>query len=354
LKNFTLFVPGRLCLFGEHSDWAGGYRARNSDLTPGYCLTVGTTQGITAEISMNGDGLRVSAHDAVASAPADFVLPLVSAELLRAAQSGNFYAYCAGVAAYMREKYRIGNTTIHTTQMNLPIKKGVSSSAAICILTVRAFNQLYELGLSTYEEMECAYQGEILTGSQCGRMDQICAFGQVPALLTFDGEQMNAETLKPHTPLHFVIIDLQRGKDTRKILHELNHAFANNTSSIGKNIRDALGTQNARILTQARQAIEAGNPEAIGQLMQEAQAIFDQQVAPACPSELASPKLHDVLQHSFVHELSWGGKGVGSQGDGSAQLIARDAEAQHELITRLPALLDVGCLELTIVPSPKP
>jgi galactokinase len=21
-----LFVPGRICLFGEHSDWAGGYR----------------------------------------------------------------------------------------------------------------------------------------------------------------------------------------------------------------------------------------------------------------------------------------------------------------------------------------
>jgi len=21
-----IFVPGRICLFGEHSDWAGGYR----------------------------------------------------------------------------------------------------------------------------------------------------------------------------------------------------------------------------------------------------------------------------------------------------------------------------------------
>ena len=26
-----LFVPGRICLFGEHSDWAGGYRRINAE-----------------------------------------------------------------------------------------------------------------------------------------------------------------------------------------------------------------------------------------------------------------------------------------------------------------------------------
>ena len=31
-KQINLFVPGRLCLFGEHSDWAGMYRIVNSDL----------------------------------------------------------------------------------------------------------------------------------------------------------------------------------------------------------------------------------------------------------------------------------------------------------------------------------
>lgn len=25
-KPLQIFVPGRLCLFGEHSDWAGSYR----------------------------------------------------------------------------------------------------------------------------------------------------------------------------------------------------------------------------------------------------------------------------------------------------------------------------------------
>ncbi|WP_365670668.1 galactokinase family protein [Okeania sp. SIO3I5] len=31
-----LFVPGRLCLFGEHSDWAGGYRLMNPQIEKGY------------------------------------------------------------------------------------------------------------------------------------------------------------------------------------------------------------------------------------------------------------------------------------------------------------------------------
>ena len=27
-----IFVPGRICLFGEHTDWAGGHRRTNADL----------------------------------------------------------------------------------------------------------------------------------------------------------------------------------------------------------------------------------------------------------------------------------------------------------------------------------
>jgi len=27
----NIFVPGGICLFGEHSDWAGGYRRINAE-----------------------------------------------------------------------------------------------------------------------------------------------------------------------------------------------------------------------------------------------------------------------------------------------------------------------------------
>jgi galactokinase len=45
-----IFVPGRICLFGEHSDWAGGHRRINADIEKGYTLISGTNQGIYAEV----------------------------------------------------------------------------------------------------------------------------------------------------------------------------------------------------------------------------------------------------------------------------------------------------------------
>ena len=33
--NMKLFVPGRICLVGEHSDWAGGYRRINAEIEKG-------------------------------------------------------------------------------------------------------------------------------------------------------------------------------------------------------------------------------------------------------------------------------------------------------------------------------
>ena len=45
-----LFVPGRLCLFGEHSDWAGGYRKINPNIEKGRAIIVGIDRGIYARV----------------------------------------------------------------------------------------------------------------------------------------------------------------------------------------------------------------------------------------------------------------------------------------------------------------
>ena len=50
----------------------------------------------------------------------------------------------------------------------LPLKKGLSSSAAVCVLVARAFNQAYGLRLTTRGEMQYAYEGERMTPSQVG------------------------------------------------------------------------------------------------------------------------------------------------------------------------------------------
>eukprot|EP00966_Prymnesium_polylepis_P157261 3634668-Prymnesium_polylepis.1 len=41
--------------------------------------------------------------------------------------------------------------------------------------------------------MDLGYSGEITTPSQCGRMDQCCAFGARPVQMIFDGDRLDCE-----------------------------------------------------------------------------------------------------------------------------------------------------------------
>ncbi len=329
-----LFVPGRLCLFGEHSDWAGGYRRADKSITPGHCMAIGTDQGIYANVSAHPGKFIIKSNDMHGENIATHEFGMGSEELLEAAKAGGFFSYCAGVAFYILKDHHVGGLIIEN-RMDLPIKRGLSSSASICVLTARAFSQAYNLELTRRQEMEYAYRGEILTPSECGRMDQVCAYGETPVFLTFDADNMEIEELSPSRPVYMVIADLKKGKNTRKILSDLNYHFMKSSGPIHERLRYALGDGNKEILMDARRILEEGDSDELGRLMKKAQRLFDEYVAPACPEELAAPKLHEILSHPDIQDLIWGGKGVGSQGDGCAQFVAKGLEEQEELIERL-------------------
>lgn len=187
-----LFVPGRLCLFGEHTDWAGHYRTMNADIAPGAAIVTGIEQGIYAEVEKSSIFELYSTAPEIKNVWQDFSCRMDETELKRIAKSGSFFCYCAGVASYMLEWYKVGGVRIKITDMTLPMKSGLSSSAAICVLVARAFNLLYGLNLNTLGEMNIAYLGELRTSSRCGRLDQACAFGVKPNLMTFDGDEIGA------------------------------------------------------------------------------------------------------------------------------------------------------------------
>lgn len=49
--EIELFVPGRLCLVGEHSDWAGHHRVSNPGIAPGRCIVIPTSElGLFARV----------------------------------------------------------------------------------------------------------------------------------------------------------------------------------------------------------------------------------------------------------------------------------------------------------------
>lgn len=231
----------------------------------------------------------------------------------------------------------LGGAKIHITDMTLPLKSGLSSCAAICVLVCRAFNELYDLNLSTMGEMNIAYVGELRTASRCGRLDQACAFGVRPVLMNFDGEEIDVTRLNVKRDLHWVFADLNASKDTVKILKDLNKAFPFADNDKEQAIQDALGPINHEIVSRAVNYMKVGDAEALGKLMTEAQQIFDEKVAPMCPSQLQSPVLHQTLSDPKLQSLSFGGKGVGSQGDGSIQFLAKNEECQKQIIEYLNA-----------------
>jgi galactokinase len=339
IKEIDLFVPGRLCLFGEHSDWAGGYRRIDSSISLGYCIIVGTNQGIYAKAKKKPNKLLIKTCLPDGQELAPYELPMEAEVLLEVAKEGGFYSYSAGVAYYAKCHYHhIDGMEIHSFKMDLPIRKGLSSSAANNVLLARAFNRLYDLKLTKRGEMEIAYQGEILTPSRCGRMDQACAYGSIPVFLTFDGERMDVEEIRPMSTVYFVVASLNASKDTQKILADLNACYPKAGGKIGEDVRYYLGPVNHDIVFRARKALELGNAKELGILMTEAQTLFDQFMIPACPTELKSPVLHSVLRNTDLQPLIYGGKGVGSQGDGCVQFVTRGKSEQKRLLTKLTAL----------------
>ena len=344
-----LFVPGRLCLFGEHSDWAGALRTRDASIAPGACIITGTDQGITATVTPCAN-FEMTSHLPDGSVRGPFRVAMDGAALRAATTAGDFFRYAAGVAAVLWERWHPPGVRISVDHMDLPVRRGLSSSAAICVLTARAFNRVHQLGLDTRDEMELAYRGELAAGSQCGRMDQACAYGKRLVLLGFDGDTMRVDLLSSEQPLYLLIVDLLHHKDTRRILADLHAQFLAPDSEQTRALRGALGRGNLALIAAARAALAAGDAHQLGALMIEAQAVFDHDIAPACPSELTAPRLHALLADPVVRKLTWGGKGVGSQGDGAAQFVCRGSDERAALINHLSAAGLMKCLPLTILP----
>ena len=347
-KVINLFVPGRLCLFGEHSDWAGMYRTVNSSLEKGTAIVSGTEQGIYATVRKADKFIMKSSPDIPEKE--NWECEMDTTKLMTVAHQGGFFSYVAGVASYINDNYRVGGVEITILKRDLPLKSALSSSAAICVLVARAFNQLYNLKMNIKGEMQAAFRGEQRTPSRCGRLDQACAYGIKPVLMNFDGVEIDSKELRVGGTFHWVIANLMASKDTIKILGDLNKAypFANGEKELA--VQQALGLDNQHIVSKAIKLLESGDAQALGSLMIEAQKVFDEKVAPMC-TELAAPVLHSVLNDLNVQQYIYGGKGVGSQGDGTVQLLAKSEDAAKALQDYLQEKRGMPSFALTLKPG---
>ncbi len=328
---FEVFVPGRLCLLGEHTDWmAPHFSSSNSQIPNGFCILVCTNEGIytrtkkvkreelSTEIQcINADKQQLGMltfNTSIKGNACNTSLLLVQEQLqILAKEKGSYLSYVYGTAAsilthpkvkrMVNEGFGIHIDNYLTTLM---MKKGLSSSAAICVTIVRCFNLVYELDLSINEIIDYAFNGERLTHSLCGKMDFVVAIGKGLAVFEF-----NASTLEIHilqscpSPLYFVIADLNSSKDTISILNSLQNCFPTPTSIEQYRLHE-YHQRNTKVALDCIQAIEEGDVEQVGKLMNIAQTNFDRAVFEINPVDLTSPRLHDCLSNIELQRISVG------------------------------------------------
>ncbi len=349
IKEIELFVPGRLCLLGEHSDWAGGHRRQNPEIGKGFTIVAPTNQGTYAKVRKISE--PIIRFKTILSKEI-FEVPLKIDKLLEIAEKGGLFSYIAGVIYEILSNYSNCDKygiEIDNYKTDLPIKKGLSSSASICVLIAKAFNEIYNLKLTNKRIMEVAYLGETTTPSRCGKMDQACVYDK-PIMMIFDGDRIKVEELKISKEIPLLIVNLMKGKNTPKILADLNKGFPwpNNESERKRHMY--LGEINRAMVMNARKALEEGDAIKLGIVMNMAQNFFDDYLKPGSPEELEAPTLHAVLSMPEIKNFILGGKGIGSGGDGSLQLVCKSKE-DREKTKEILKKMGFECIDLDLKPT---
>lgn len=331
-NKVDVFVPGRLCILGEHSDWAARYRVQEQNIEKGYALVAGLNQGIYLH-GYENEGFSYEFQDKK--------INLSCVELL-SWNSKDFFEYVISSAKIMHSKYNVPGARIICDKMTLPMKKGLASSAAICVAVIRVYNLLYDLKLSVEDEMALAYEAEISVGSMCGKMDQVCAYGQGIRMVIFDAEKIETIPLAISNELKVILVDLGGEKDTKKILSDLNREFTNEINKGERRLITALGESNKCFVEEASKYLISGDVEKVGYVLNDFQDNFDENVA-CFSDELKSPKLHKLMDYCNSIDGIIACKGIGSQGDGMAQILLNGSRSFSEIASGIQNELGMDC-----------
>ncbi len=333
-----IFVPGRLAIIGEHTDWACTYRKQNPTVGLGLCLVCVTSEGLYASFRRSSFcGITYRSTD-LEGIERVFQHSFDIDGLHDVARGDGFFAYVAGSMAAVLESTNLLATEsfgieIVNHKTTLPMKKGLSSSAAICVLIVTCCDKLYNLSLDRDAIMTIAYKGEKKTKSNCGMMDFCVVMGanSVGLMTMNENAYCGLEKLIVKKTHYFVVADLKAGKNTVEILRQLNACFP-----FAKNADEALMHEyvrlNESLCADAVRAIGNGDIHKLAAAMTQAQSNFDAGALLVCPQELTAPKLHAVLSDPVLKQMSLAAKGVGSQGDGSVQVLCSTPEQQHQVL----------------------
>jgi galactokinase len=322
-QQYNIFVPGRLLLFGDHADWPTLFQKDNDTIVDGYALVIGIEYGIYSIIQKSNIVHIKSNYNNFT-----YEYKQVADKPQTNQDKNSFLDYAIGTAHYMINKYSVGGIDVNSYKTTLPVCRGLSSSAAMCMTLVRGYNLVYNLSLSEEDEMNDGFEAERSCGSGCGRIDQTCILGKGVRLLHFHNDEIDIKNIKSKSVIPLLWIDLGILKDVKGIINDLMRAYPYAKNPNEQLIHDTLGSINNMIVTNAIDYFKDGNIASIGKLMNQAQLVFDKNVAPYSPHRLNSPYGHALLNDNDIMKWSLGGKMV-TQGDSSVILIFDNTEIRE-------------------------
>jgi len=191
----TWAAPGRVNLIGEHTDY-----------NDGFVMPFALPQTTIASVARRDDGL-LRLHSAQAEGSVVEVLP-------DGEPAQGWAAYPAGVVWALRDAgHAIGGADIHYDS-TVPTGAGLSSSAALEVVTALALNDLYGLGLERWRLARLCQRAEnVYVGAPTGIMDQTasacCTAGHALHLDTRDLSQRQIPFDLAARGLRLLVVDTQ-------------------------------------------------------------------------------------------------------------------------------------------------
>ncbi|MDD3241927.1 MAG: hypothetical protein PHQ64_04085 [Bacilli bacterium] len=312
-EEYKIFIPGRLCLFGEHSDWASSFATDKKGIA--IVSTIG--EGIEATVSRNDKFIFI------------FNNRLIELDLDKLdSYQDKFFSYVIETYKILREEYLIGGIKIVINNMDLPIGKGLASSAAVCLLVTEAICKAYKVDLTVDKKIDISYRGERRTGSLCGKLDFISAYGKGIYVINFnDGEIDNINKIENNCNINMIFSEIKK-KDTKKILSILHDNYNNISEYFVKDIG---------ICNKAIDAISNNDIVLLGKLMLESQDNYNEIISPL-DKILCEDDLVNIYMSISKRKKILGYKGIGSHGGGAIQFLLKDSETQDYIFIKLKQL----------------
>ena len=308
-------APGRVNLIGEHTDYNGG-----------YVLPTALPQETCVLLARRADRIVRAWSVDVGTPPAEY-------EIGAETRTRSWVDYVQGVTWALRERGANIEGVDMLVSSNVPIGKGLSSSASLEIAVARALRALFQLPFDDVEIAMIAHRAETdFVGAPVGIMDQmVCSLGDASTALFLDAWTRAFEKVPIPADIELGVIDSgiahshasgeyrtrrRECEDAAALLQveKLRDLTLNDLSRIG-NLPAPLNrrarhvvTENARVLL-AVEALRRKDAQTLGRLFLESHASMRDDFEVSLPD---IDRLVDITAsdaHAYGSRLTGGGFG---------------------------------------------